>query len=91
MIRSKPLAQALRMEGRAMTTSMISSRMEVTATIISTGDESFQILPGRRTFTDVWSDPNIWISFYNGPDPIIYGNAVVGFLRTMPAHAVLFA
>src|SRR5262245_12398340 len=41
-----------------------------------TCDDAFEALPGGRTFADVWSDPNVWISFLLDPDPTLYGQAV---------------
>lgn len=38
-------------------------------------DEAFQTLPGGRTFSDIWSDPQIWISFLKTPDTKVFGQA----------------
>ena len=39
-------------------------------------DEEFASHPGKRTFRELWSDPNIWISFHTDPDPSLYAQAV---------------
>lgn len=41
-----------------------------------TCEEAFKALPGGRTFSEMWNDPDIWISFLQTPDITIYGEAV---------------
>ena len=39
-------------------------------------EEAFKALPGGRTFSEMWADPNIWISFLRTPDIETYGRSV---------------
>ncbi len=39
-------------------------------------DEAFQALPGGRTFSQLWKDPQIWISFLRTPDVKTFGQSV---------------
>lgn len=41
-----------------------------------TCDEAFKLLPGGQKFSDLWKDPQIWVSFQRDPDPKLFGEAV---------------
>jgi hypothetical protein len=43
------------------------------STIPGSCNAAFEALPGLRPFSDVWHDPNVWISFSMDPVDVHYG------------------